>query len=40
MASIGSAPIFSATATITSARLTWKNYSPWFAYVEFWFLGQ
>jgi len=40
LASIGSAPFFSATLTITSARLNWKNYSSWSAFVELWFLGQ
>jgi len=40
MASIGSGPFFSATPTITSARLNWKNYLSWFAAVELWFIGQ
>jgi len=39
MASIGS-PFFTATPTITSARLNWKNYLSWSASVRLWFLGQ
>jgi len=34
MASIGSAPIFLATSTITSERLNLKNYSCWSGSME------
>jgi len=40
MTSIGSAPFFSTTPTITSARLNSRNYSSWSTSVELWFLGQ
>ncbi|XP_052734980.1 uncharacterized protein LOC128197376 [Vigna angularis] len=39
MAGLGT-PSLSATPTITSAKLSWKNYLSWSSSVELWFLGQ
>jgi len=36
MASIGYAPFILAAPTIKSAKLNWKNYLCWFAFMELW----